>query len=479
MGFDLGNFITNAITTAGHAIGVVPQNTTITGVDLSPQNIGKSLDAFTKTVGDAVNSIPLVGPLFHAELDLATRPFSIAEDMVKGGRIDQVLVNQFQRSIGDVKEIAPYAQTVVSLVPGIGPPVSAAIGAGLTLAQGRPLDEVAMAAIKGAVPGGPLAAAAFDLGKAAMSGQAGNIGSAAIRAIGSATGVEIPPAASSGLQAGLNAAQAVANGKKPDAALLSAAASALPGDIKSAVSSALSAGKLDDVANTLIKAGQSAIPKLTDDQSKALENALKIGMAVGHGQTLQRATTRDVSNPNVLNRIAGHGRNDNVVRAARASLHNRGIRGFNLGLGVMAHRNVNRYAVERMRAGLGTDDKHGFDVALALHIGRVAAPQPPTNTHPATAAAYAVTHGMRGSVPEHKAAMMRTVAGTPQGRAGATTAANQIAHANAHADEGFFAWIWHAFKSLIGLEERAKQAFFKAGDETFGAHQPVAPAPKK
>lgn len=61
-----------------------------------------------------------------------------------------------------VGPILPYVQSVLSFVPGVGTGISAAIGAAQALADGRSITQAIVAAAKSAIPGGPLAATAFD-----------------------------------------------------------------------------------------------------------------------------------------------------------------------------------------------------------------------------------------------------------------------------------------------------------------------------
>ena len=61
-----------------------------------------------------------------------------------------------------VGPVLPYVQAVVSFVPGVGTGVSAALGAAQALADGRRIDEAIVSAAKSAIPGGPLAQMGFD-----------------------------------------------------------------------------------------------------------------------------------------------------------------------------------------------------------------------------------------------------------------------------------------------------------------------------
>lgn len=91
-------------------------------------------------------------------------PFKIAINVAEGSSISDAGLADLKDATSDAQQLAPYAQAVVSMVPGIGPGVSGAISGALALAQGKTLDQVALAAVRGALPGGPLVQAAFDAG---------------------------------------------------------------------------------------------------------------------------------------------------------------------------------------------------------------------------------------------------------------------------------------------------------------------------
>jgi hypothetical protein len=88
--------------------------------------------------------------------------FDLVKNLVKGERVDKALLNNLKAAVKDVKSNAGYAQMVVSVVPGVGTGVAAGIAGAAALAEGKRIDDVLIAATKGALPGGPLAAAAFD-----------------------------------------------------------------------------------------------------------------------------------------------------------------------------------------------------------------------------------------------------------------------------------------------------------------------------
>ena len=204
VGGTVHSFANDVATVAGHATNTLPKNEKVTGVDW------RGIDNVTSSIGNAVKKVPVIGPLFHGLLGVATEPFAVSEDILKGNRVDHVVVDEFRRRIGNIREIAPYAQTVIALVPGVGPVASSAIGAGLALAQGLPADEVLAATVAGAIPGGAVALAAYNVGRTALVQHKLGVASL-VSNIGQAAGIPIPPAANDALTGGLNVLQSMSN----------------------------------------------------------------------------------------------------------------------------------------------------------------------------------------------------------------------------------------------------------------------------
>jgi hypothetical protein len=125
----------------------------------------------TAAAGAVLSHIPVAGPLVKSVANLVATPLNVAEGLAKGGRIDRVAMANLKSSLASVKQIAPYAQLVLSAVPGVGTGLSGAIGAGLALASGQNISDALVAGVRSALPGGPLAAAAFDVAHAAMQGK--------------------------------------------------------------------------------------------------------------------------------------------------------------------------------------------------------------------------------------------------------------------------------------------------------------------
>ncbi len=172
------------------------------------------------TLSPILSKIPLISDIHAATLKLHKAPFNALVNVVNGERIDKAALKQFKDQLGAAKTLAPYAQTVVSFVPGIGTGLSAGLGAGLALAEGKPLDAALLAGVRGALPGGALAQAAFDVTTAVMAGKP--VEQVAISVL------PVSDAAKRALIEGAKVARAVAEGKRVDKALLDTAINLLP-----------------------------------------------------------------------------------------------------------------------------------------------------------------------------------------------------------------------------------------------------------
>ena len=181
----------------------------------------------TNLAGSALSHIPVAGTLVKSVANLVATPLNVASALAKGGRIDQAAMNGLKSALASVKDIAPYAQLVLSAVPGVGTGLSGAIGAGLALASGQNITDALIAGVRGALPGGPLAAAAFDVAHAAMQGKP--ITQIALNAL------PISPAQKQALVQGVQLARDLANGKNVAQSAIDAATHALPADLQKAV----------------------------------------------------------------------------------------------------------------------------------------------------------------------------------------------------------------------------------------------------
>jgi hypothetical protein len=195
-------------------------------------DVGTTLvTAPTKIIAAATAKIPFVGDVTRIVNDAASAPAKLATSIASGARLDRALVNHLKDQVKIVKEAAPYAQMVVSVVPGLGTGVAMAMSAGLALAEGQSITEAAKAAIRNALPGGPLVAAGFDAALKVAQGE--SISKIALEAARS----QLPPAAQKAFDIGL----AVATGEKIQTALANGLASLAPAQLQSIVAAGKSA----------------------------------------------------------------------------------------------------------------------------------------------------------------------------------------------------------------------------------------------
>jgi hypothetical protein len=197
--------------------------------------VGTVVDVVTapvRAVAAATSSIPVLGDVTRIVSNASSAPLNLANSIASGARIDRAVMGHLKAELKNVKEAAPYAQMVVSIVPGVGPGVSAAIGAGVALAEGKTIDEIAKAAIRGAIPGGPLAVAAFDTALKVAAGE--NVAQSVLEGARS----QLPAAAQKAYDIGL----AVVTGEKIQTALANGLMSLAPAQVQ-----------------TLLEAGQKAL----------------------------------------------------------------------------------------------------------------------------------------------------------------------------------------------------------------------------
>lgn len=89
---------------------------------------------------------------------------NFGRDVIRGRNIGKAFRSLAKSGISDIRERMRHAQIAASFVPGIGTGVAAAMGAANALAAGRPISDAVIEAARSAIPGGPLAQAAFDVG---------------------------------------------------------------------------------------------------------------------------------------------------------------------------------------------------------------------------------------------------------------------------------------------------------------------------
>lgn len=405
MGINFGKWIGNAVKTIGKPISLA----------------GHALQSATGAITHEIDKIPVIGKPFSAVLDsafIATfGPLEATGQILDGRRIDMVILGQLKSELDDFKAAGPYAQMVVSFIPGIGTGISAAIGAGLALANGQPISQAMVAAIKGAVPGGPAASAVFDVAQQTVKAAANHtkVTWDLVASMAGSAGADLaslPQAAKDALVATLSTAGALSRGERPDIAL----------------------------ADGALQAAQNQIPV-------PIVKALQVGMAVAHAKAIQTKKQPAIVDRGTVGKLIALGRSvamgDPIVSTARKTLKD-GYNGFDIGMGLVQLA-ANTNDVLTLRNSLAPVDQKAFDLALSLHIGRVAHPTPANIQNVGGQAAYFATMGMQGAQTASKVSAMAGLASQPSTNIGARVAVDTVMMNRGTAWQRFVHWLRAVF----------------------------------
>lgn len=194
---------------------------------------------FFSSLKKSISSLPVVGKPLAAVYTVSVGPMALAEDIAKGKRIDKALIGSFKEQLGAAKTIAPYAQSVVSFVPGVGTGVSGAMAAAMAIADGHKLNEAVLAGIKGAIPGGPIAQSAFSAATAIAQGK--KLDQVALSAL------PIPDSQKKALGTALEVAKKIGKGEKVQDIVLTEAMKQLPPDLAKAAQIGIAVGQAANI----------------------------------------------------------------------------------------------------------------------------------------------------------------------------------------------------------------------------------------
>jgi hypothetical protein len=381
-GSHIGHFISNAAKVAGKEIG----------------HATHAMQSATGAVTGAIGKIPIVGApvhtVFSAAYNATMAPLNnTVAAAIHGKRLDKAVLDTLHAEVHSVKDVAPYAKMVVSMVPGVGTGISAAMGAGLALANGQPIDKALLAGAIGALPGGAIAHAAASAAaagvEAAARGEKIDVHSAAGTLMNS---LPIPAGAKEALQTGSHVVGTVAGGKA--------------------------------VTNTVSDAMvQQAIKTLPPEAQKAYQS----GLALGAAAVAQSHRAKELVSPAVLNKLTESGiqsaKTVPAIGEAR-KLAGPGVKGFDIAQGLL-QQHSRPFDIMHIRNGLTGPDLMGFDMGLATRIGLVSQP-PRGKLSPAAQAGRAVAQGVQGMPhPENKAKIMTALTAHPSASVGANLAVHQ------------------------------------------------------
>ncbi len=269
-------------------------------------SIGRS--KLLKGISKAIKSVPVLGPVAAAAVSLETMPFSVGVQLAKGGRIDKVALGSLRTAVGNAKTIAPYAQAVVSFVPGVGQGLSGALGASLALASGHSISDAMVEAVKGAMPGGPLAVAAFNVAHSLAKGD--SIDRIALNAL------PISENAKRAVVQGIALTKDLAAGKRVDASLIDAATKNLPPSITKALQVGTALGHAISVQAQHRKPGSSPVmvPNVSDHTIAAYAIAKNAITAIEDASNLHARVTQIANTGTAAQRALAHA-NINKIQA--------------------------------------------------------------------------------------------------------------------------------------------------------------------
>lgn len=321
------------------------------------KGISKGVDA----VGNKLSKVPLVGAGLKGLTTITIGPYQAALNVAAGQRIDRAALNSLKSQVGAAKAVAPYVQSVISFVPGVGQGMSGAISASLALAEGKPINEAVLAAAKGALPGGPMAAAAFDVAAAAAQGKP--LTEVALAA------VPISPTQRDILRQSLAVAKDVASGKKVDSIVMNRVndnLKKLPPVVQKAAQVGVAMGhakNLQDALKTGAK-GAVSIGVSTLTKGKNMNPFIAAAKNLGSSQSgIQKAIGAAQALKNnspvltkALSSAAGH-----IAQGSHEHV------GFNTAVNVLKQTAGNKAALGAARRALpSAQAQHGFDAAIGV-----------------------------------------------------------------------------------------------------------------
>lgn len=347
--------------------------------------------------------IPVVGKPIGSVFHFANAPLSLAEHIASGDRLDRAVIANIKGQVKDVHDVAPYAKLVLSCVPGVGTVAAGAIGAGLALAEGQPISGVLMAGVEGAIPGGTVARSLFTVGKDAI--QHKKLTEMAVDAL------PINQLEKASIKATVNLAMKQSQGQHVSPQEAAAAEKGITPEHRAALSIALAMGEAQ-------KSQEDMLVNVTNDTLTALQQQGAASIAV---------------HP--------------TVKAGEALLKTADERrGFEIGTGLMLYQLYPMH-VAAVQSKLKNDgERHGFDYALAGHVGGVK--ETKTQFHnPQSQFAYRATLGARNAGVEFKGRIVKTSTANVHATVGTLEAAKQVAVGKEH---WWVRW-WHELEDVLGI----------------------------
>lgn len=224
------------------------------------------------TGGPIARQIPGLRDVHGAMSKLQTLPLQGMVQIAQGQRIDRVAVQQFKGALGAAKTLAPYVQTIVAVVPGLGTGLAAGLGGALALASGQSIDQAMLAAVRSAIPGGALAQAAFDVTSSLVQGKP--IDQVVLNML------PVDPTVKQAMLRTAQAARALADGKPVDQVLLDQAMRVLPPAAQKAAQIATAVAKAKNLQDAATRGARAMIPQATRQIAQQLPQLQRLAPAL-------------------------------------------------------------------------------------------------------------------------------------------------------------------------------------------------------
>lgn len=315
------------------------------------KNPVKPVAKVTGKVAKVVKKVPVVGKPLSAVVNLGNAPVKLVAQVTSGDNINQSVLNNLKEQVKSVKEIAPYAKMCISLIPGVGTSVAAAIAAGSALVQGQPITDAIVAGVKGAVPGGMVAQSAFSISVDVLQGK--TINNAVVNAL------PLNTTQKSALRTVVNMTRDLAAGKNVSKSVIVEAQRKLPNDVQKAINIGISLG--------FGKKNQKPITKpvpITINGKPAPNNVQKLF-------TIPKTTTR-TSTPAEKMQIEGKVivDKDPILKAGVSTFKNNegDIHGYYAAIGMMSH-SATEAEISKFHSTLPKTDENGFNIGCAAIVG--------------------------------------------------------------------------------------------------------------
>jgi len=368
-----------------------------------------------KGVGSVVKEIPVIGSPLASVINLGNAPIDLIEHIAEGDRIDQAVLNNIKSQVKDVKEIAPYAKMVVSLVPGVGTAVSAALAAGSALCTGQSITSALVEGIKGAIPGGALAQTAFNISNDVISGK--SLDDTVVNAL------PLSSSQKDALKTTVSMAKQLASGKNVVKTVLTTAQAQLPQDVRDAINIGLAIG----FAQTQ-QPGSGAVPIVYEGIHGPLDpSAFNVPEWTTHINPNQGPQDPSAFNPpeytkTMVNQEAvciDIGKTivpyNLVLKAGLYTLTNQNdVNGYYAGIGLMYH-TATPAEIEKFYNILNPADLNGFNIGAAAVVG--IKHLKPTGNY-LLDFGCAVAYGLNGAPEDTKLAVVSQIGQNPTVKAG-------------------------------------------------------------